>query len=355
MRKIPVAGLPGLYAALAANRQLWIPLENGGIVDFALWKQGAPVSLAGKTAKSGKDFFFPQTEDIVSFRTSGKEIIIAEAERATAPFVVFGMRACDAAGMGVLDNVFLADPKDSFYEARRNAGIIVTLACGQSLPGESCFCSAFGIDPSGADAGNPGAGDVAAWIAGDTLYWKPVTDKGEKLTADLASILEDAGADGEKAVAAEQSRIAALMQEMPFASLALPEVSPEELDRYFELPAWAKLSESCLGCGTCTFVCPACQCYDIEDRPAKDGSVRRFRCWDSCMYSDFTLMAHGNPRTTQLQRFRQRFMHKLVYYPQNNGGLYSCVGCGRCVEKCPSGLNIVQAIKMMTNTGGERT
>ena len=54
------------------------------------------------------------------------------------------------------------------------------------------------------------------------------------------------------------------------------------------------------------------------------------------MYSDFTMMAHGNNRTSQMQRFRQRFMHKLVYFPANNDGMYSCVGCGRCVDKCPS-------------------
>ena len=46
-----------------------------------------------------------------------------------------------------------------------------------------------------------------------------------------------------------------------------------------------------------------------------------------------------------MQRFRQRFMHKLVYFPANNDGMYSCVGCGRCVEKCPSSLNIVKVIK----------
>lgn len=65
------------------------------------------------------------------------------------------------------------------------------------------------------------------------------------------------------------------------------------------------------------------------------------------MYSDFTLMAHGNNRKSQKERFRQRFMHKLVYYPENNGGLFSCVGCGRCVNKCPSGLNILKVIKSL--------
>ena len=106
------------------------------------------------------------------------------------------------------------------------------------------------------------------------------------------------------------------------------------------------MSEACLGCGTCTFVCPTCQCFDIRDFKTNEGVVR-YRCWDSCMYSDFTLMAHGNSRTTQMQRFRQRFMHKLVYYPSQNEGLYSCVGCGRCVNKCPQRLNIVKVIKTL--------
>ena len=109
---------------------------------------------------------------------------------------------------------------------------------------------------------------------------------------------------------------------------------------------WENLSRACLACGTCTFVCPTCQCYDIRDFD-NGKTVTRYRCWDSCMYSDFTLMAHGNNRQTQAQRFRQRFMHKLVYFPSNNEGIYSCVGCGRCVEKCPQNLNIVKVIKAL--------
>ena len=112
----------------------------------------------------------------------------------------------------------------------------------------------------------------------------------------------------------------------------------------FDSATWDKLYKPCLACGTCTFVCPTCQCYDIKDYNTGNG-VQRYRCWDSCMYSDFTMMAHGNNRTSQLQRFRQRFMHKLSYFPKNNDGAYSCVGCGRCVDKCPASLNIVKVIK----------
>ena len=44
-------------------------------------------------------------------------------------------------------------------------------------------------------------------------------------------------------------------------------------------------------------------------------------------------------------------MHKLVYYPNNHDGVYACVGCGRCTEKCPVHLDIVKVIKKL---GGEK-
>ena len=43
----------------------------------------------------------------------------------------------------------------------------------------------------------------------------------------------------------------------------------------------------------------------------------------------------------------QRFMHKLVYYPANNDGKFGCVGCGRCLVKCPISMNIVKVMKCL--------
>ena len=132
----------------------------------------------------------------------------------------------------------------------------------------------------------------------------------------------------EKAKATIRERLARL----PLAQLTADRFGKDKTKEFFDAPQWKELSESCLGCGTCTFVCPTCQCYDIKDFNTGHG-VKRFRCWDSCMYSDFTKMSAGQPRLTQLERFRQRFMHKLVYFPTNNDGIFGCVGCGRCLAK----------------------
>ena len=48
------------------------------------------------TVKSPKDLFFPQSEDLMAFRVSGKSIEIENPVLPTEPFVLFGVRACDA-------------------------------------------------------------------------------------------------------------------------------------------------------------------------------------------------------------------------------------------------------------------
>jgi heterodisulfide reductase subunit C len=186
----------------------------------------------------------------------------------------------------------------------------------------------------------------------DSLYWKPLTEKGEALTKSLESVLVAADESDDAKVEAEKEAIRSIVEKLPYSGLSLDGWNGDVLTEKFDSPLWEQLYKPCLACGTCTFVCPTCQCYDIKDYDTGHG-VQRYRCWDSCMYSDFTMMAHGNNRTSQMQRFRQRFMHKLVYFPANNDGMYSCVGCGRCVEKCPASLNIVKVIKSFQEQGGD--
>ena len=70
----------------------------------------------------------------------------------------------------------------------------------------------------------------------------------------------------------------------------------------------------------------------------------RFRCWDSCMFSEYTAMAGWhNPRPTKKERVRNRFMHKLCFFEERYGKTL-CVGCGRCVECCPVALDITRLI-----------
>ena len=335
MLKISLSKIQELFAAIAADEALYIPADHAGQPEFMRWSEGMAMTDALNTVRSAKDFFFPQTEDLVSFKMEGKSIEIIDPRTETEDFVVFGVRACDARSFSILDRVFLVDPVDSYYANRREHGTIVSMAC--SRPAETCFCHSFGID-----AAEP-EGDAVCWKTEDALYIRANTEKGEKLLEKLRPIMEEAD---EAPVKAQQEKTREILGKLPLNSFTTEKFGGDVLLKVFNSEQWKSLSESCLGCGTCTFVCPTCQCYDIRDFKTGSG-VKRFRCWDSCMYSDFTLMASGNPRTSQLERFRQRFMHKLVYFPANNDGIYGCVGCGRCLSKCPISMNIVKVAKCL--------
>ena len=335
MKRINKENLWALFALIAEGRDLYLPIRVASKTNFAAYNGENEVDLDTlKTVKSPKDVFFPQSENLYTCNKENGKLSITPEQLQDKEFVIFGMKACDVKGIEVLDRVFLADPIDTFYAARRNHGTVVALACGE--PSESCFCKVFGID-----CANPAA-DVAVWDIEGYLYWQAYTEKGEKLTALVGDLLEDCD---DTAVEAKKENIRKITEKLPYANLSLEGWNGDALTEKFNSELWDELYKPCLACGTCTFVCPTCQCYDIKDYDTGKNGVKRYRCWDSCMYSDFTMMAHGNNRTSQMQRFRQRFMHKLVYFPANNDGMYSCVGCGRCVDKCPSALNIVKVIK----------
>lgn len=341
MRKCALSAMNDVFAAIAASKTLYLPVDGSdGNAAYTKWENGVVWSEQLNTVRSPKDLFFPQVEDLMAFKTEGKTIEVIDIRKEHDDFVIFGVRACDVKAFDILDRVFLSEPVDSFYASRREHGVIVSLAC--SRPSETCFCGTFGID-----ATDP-AGDVTAWKTADAVYFRANTAKGETLLHEIEAYTEDCTED---AVNAQREATAAILKKLPLASLTPDAFGGGKTKQFFDHPAWETLSQACLGCGTCTFVCPTCQCYDIKEFNTGSGVVR-YRCWDSCMYSEFTKMAHGNNRLTQKERFRQRFMHKLVYYPENNDGLFSCVGCGRCLAKCPISMNIV---KVMKTIGGDAT
>ncbi len=338
--QFPYENLNKVLAAINETQKVYLPVNDAkGEAYFKEFTDGVEMSTNLNTVRSAKDFFFPQVEAYAKFKRAGKEIEIIDDRKESEDFVIFGAKACDVRGFVILDKVFLADPVDTQYQNKREHGTVVTLACGR--PGETCFCTTFDID-----AAKPTDGDARAWIVGDTFYLEPMTEKGEKLVEAAKEFMTDGD---EAKVKAAVNAIHTIMTKLPLANLKAKDNRAKELE-LFNSDKWAELSSHCLGCGACTFVCPTCQCFDINDFDSGKNGIERYKCWDSCMYNDFTMMAHGTPRKTQKERFRQRFMHKLVYYPIQHEGMFSCVGCGRCLKKCPIQMNIVKVMKELEVT-----
>ena len=197
MLKISLANVNKLYDAISAEYPLYLPVEKAGEVNYSYYEEGAKVRLdVLKTVKSPKDCFFPQSENLMKFKVEGQKIELIDVREEAKPFVIMGVRACDFKAFDVLDKVFLVDPLDTYYQTKREAGIIITHACGKVE--ESCFCKSFGIDPV-----NP-IGDVTIWTDSENLYWRANTQKGEELTEKLSGLFTE---DDGKKVAEQQEKV----------------------------------------------------------------------------------------------------------------------------------------------------
>ena len=337
MKYISRDRLDMFFEAASKKLNIYVPVDTEGTGSaYKKWTPGTKVSERLHTTRSAKDFFFPQTENLVEFKMTDKKIEIIDPRRETEDFAVFGVRACDVRSFSILDKVFLVEPVDTYYKNRREHGLIISMACDR--PAETCFCGVFGID-----AADP-EGDVVFTKADGGYYVEAKTERGEAFVDSPGDVFEDRDT---AAFEEAKTKTREIMKKLPLAKLDTSKFGGGKTETFWNNENWSSLSEACIACGTCTFVCPTCQCYDIKDFDTGHG-IKRFRTWDSCMYSDFTKMAHGNPRLTQKERFRQRFMHKLVYFPENNDGEFGCVGCGRCLASCPISMNIVKVMKTLS-------
>jgi ferredoxin len=251
----------------------------------------------------------------------------AEAEREQ---VIFGIRPCDARSLRLMDTVFNGQYKDSYYLNKREKTTLIGLAC--FTPDDACFCPTFGIDPaSGEDV------DILFSDIGDRYLVEASTTKGIALLDRFAEFFSELRGDEERLREAQKAGLAK-MKKLDVSAIA------DKIAPLYEGDYWESIGMKCLGCGICTYLCPTCHCFDIADVNLDEGG-ERFRCWDSCMFPEFTLMASGeNPRPNRKTRVQQRFFHKLKYFHDRSAAL-ACVGCGRCIRYCPVNINIAQIIE----------
>ena len=79
MRKCSLAALDSVFAAIASASALYLPVDGSdGRAVYTKWEDGVKWSQALNTVRSPKDFFFPQTENLMEFKTSGKSIEILD-------------------------------------------------------------------------------------------------------------------------------------------------------------------------------------------------------------------------------------------------------------------------------------
>jgi ferredoxin len=211
------------------------------------------------------------------------------------------------------------------------ATLVVGLACAR--PRATCFCHALGSGPA------DGAGSaVLLRAAGDDYLAEAVTPRGERWLAEFG--FPPAGEKARRLAAeAEAPALARLRPEPPLAGIE------DDLDGLYDAAVWGRIAETCLGCGACTYACPTCHCFTIEDRPLAGGG-ERLRAWDSCQYATFTAHASGhNPRPSGAARWRQRAMHNSAICAQTRP-LRLC-GLRPLHPGLPGGLDIRAVVRAL--------
>ncbi|HIC84735.1 MAG TPA: 4Fe-4S ferredoxin, partial [Desulfobacterales bacterium] len=293
------------------------------------------------TRLSAKGVIYPQSERMFIYsvdKNDPEAFIMKEAPKEYPPQVVVGIRSCDAHALKLV-NVNFDNPeyKDPWWVRRYQATILVGLGCNE--PCSTCFCTLAGGGPFNRDVL-----DVLLYDLGEKFLAEAVSEKGEQLLSTLSGGKEPEASDQEKARDLEKRAI----EGMPEA-LSVELLREKVLLDLFNAPFWEDVAFACINCGTCTYLCPTCWCFDIQDEVyKKEGD--RIRNWDSCMFPLFTLHGSGhNPREQKFQRVRQRFMHKLKYYPDKYKNGIQCSGCGRCVQFCPVNIDIRQVLELMKN------
>jgi ferredoxin len=328
-------------ATLQERAQVYAPDFVEDAWAFTKVEAGATAELDHpNTVRPAKGFVFPQREVLYRFQLeNGKAPQITHTQPKVEPAVVFGVRPCDGRAMVRNDKVFCQGFQDPYYEARREQVIFVGLACA-APPSPNCFCVAVGGSPHSED----GLDAIMTELDG-RYHVKALSDRGMGIVGIAKSLFQEPSAGDKQAL--KDAHAAAL--EEPQRSIAGMEHVAEALRRNFDSPLWDKLAQACIGCGACTYLCPSCHCFDINDEVTGRSPLtgERVRTWDNCQFPDFTMHPSGhNPREDTGARLRQRICHKLLYFVENHK-MQQCTGCGRCITHCPVGIDIVHVANVM--------
>ncbi|WP_028949837.1 4Fe-4S dicluster domain-containing protein [Sulfurihydrogenibium subterraneum] len=276
-----------------------------------------------------KNFLRPAEEVLYRvYIKDGKLYFESENKHTKKPMAFFDVRKCDLKALSILDEVFINKNNypDEYYKELRENLFIVAVNCSEVS--DVCFCSSMNVNFN-----NDYGSDIVLTELKKGFLLEVKTDKGKRLLEGLS--LKEADEDDLK----EKNEI--LTQTYTKIKKSLnKENLKEELYKKINHPYWEEIGNRCLGCTSCTQVCPTCFCFDIIEKNSLDGSYsERVRIYDSCFNPNFATVHKFNLRDKIFFRYRHWLLHKMAYW-QDQFDDIGCVGCGRCITWCPAKIDI---------------
>jgi ferredoxin len=278
---------------------------------------------------------------LVQIRKNGR---VASTPPPTRKVAFIGARGCDLAAIDVQDRTLRNGPyPDADYTARRSQMFVLAVNCGD--PAGTCFCVSMETGPRVKSGFDLAATEL---LDGEHRFVLEIgTEAGRAIVERVPH--RAATPDDEAASRAVSDQAATRM------GRTLPKHEVYDiLMKNLEHPRWNDVAERCLACTNCTLVCPTCFCTNIDDTTDLSGEVAtRTRRWDSCFTTEFAYIHGGSARPRIRARYRQWLTHKLAtWYDQFDTS--GCIGCGRCITWCPTGIDITEEVAAIRGTPGSQ-
>ncbi|MBM3702552.1 MAG: hypothetical protein FJW63_06155 [Actinobacteria bacterium] len=309
-----------------------------------------------------KIFFSPVKETV----TDNKEEEVSS--KSSKKRVIVGLKSCDLAALSILDRVFLSeDFIDPFYKEKRENTILMSSDCLDAK--ESCFCTEVGGNPfPEKDSGVTYDSDYkSSIISKGSLFQKQSFDlnltlldneflvevgseKGKRLIEANRTLFSEAKKEAvQKREEKREGMKAKVRERNKVFSSKVVKSFQDIIKAKDDSILWKELSEDCVECGACTNICPTCHCFLLIDSAQKEKFFKD-KTWDSCQFNGFARMAGGADPSDELwKRFRNRYLCKYSYKPENFGFL-ACTGCGRCIDACQGKIDKREVLNKVTSS-----
>lgn len=289
-----------------------------------------------RAVQSIKSFFFPVRTKISSYFPE------KISDKKSRPVAIIGAKSCDLASLKILNYVFKEGSfKDPFYILQREEGLVISSDC--TCYGETCFCVALGILPYPTEDFDINLSEIESGYVAEVG-----SEKGDKLIKEYSKLFQNADLYLERKETNRKKLKDELSEHVKSKKIPAKDSIQEFFKKKFDSKLWEETAKTCVECGACNVICPACHCFILKDQGSEQG-FERLRLWDSCLILSFARVAGGaNPRKLLAERLRNRFDKKFNFLP-NVVGKFGCTGCGRCTEACAGKIDIREVLSKLSH------